>query len=185
MVDDRKLIRAFICIDFPDEVVKEIARIQELVGKKKFIGKMTELENLHLTLKFLGEIDEETLEKVKESLKKVKFKEMELKLGEIGAFSFKGNPRIVWVKIEGRQIWDLQADIDDSLKDLFKLESRFMSHLTLARVKYVKDGKAFEEHVRGISVKDTKFNIDKFYLKSSELKRLGPVYTIIEEYKSK
>jgi len=54
---ENKLIRAFIAIDFPDEVVKEIARVQEVLGKRQFTGKMTEPENLHLTLKFLGEID--------------------------------------------------------------------------------------------------------------------------------
>ena len=47
--------RTFICVEMPDAVVKEVARLQELVGKKLFTGKITELENLHATLKFLGE----------------------------------------------------------------------------------------------------------------------------------
>ena len=59
---ENNLTRAFIAIEFPDEVVKEIARVQELVSKIKFTGKLTELENLHLTLKFLGEISEEKVE---------------------------------------------------------------------------------------------------------------------------
>ena len=50
------MIRCFICIDFPDEVIKEVARVQEELEKVKFNGKLTELENLHLTLKFLGEM---------------------------------------------------------------------------------------------------------------------------------
>src|SRR3989338_7311937 len=162
--------RVFICIDFPDEVIKEIARVEELVSKKKFTGKLTELENLHLTLKFLGEIDDDMLEKVKERLGKIKFKEMELKLGEIGTFSHGGNPRIVWIKIEGKAIWDLQKKIDDSLKNLFKPEERFMSHLTVARVKYAKDKKGFTDSIREINVKDVKFKIDRFSLKSSDLK---------------
>ena len=63
--DKNKLTRAFIAIDFPSEIVKEIARVQELLGKVKFTGKITELENLHLTIKFLGEIDEKQVEEVK------------------------------------------------------------------------------------------------------------------------
>lgn len=179
----KKLIRAFIAVDFPDEVVKEIARVQELVGKKKFTGKMTELENLHLTLKFLGEIDEEKVEEIKEKLKQIKFKEMELKLGETGIFT-PGKPRIVWIKIEGKEIWELQKKIDSALENLFSKEERFMSHLTIARVKYVKDKKEFESHVKNINVKKIKFKVNKFKLLSSELKPLGPSYKLIEEFES-
>lgn len=50
--------RTFICIDFPTEVIKEAARIQALIDKQNFTGKLTEPENLHITLKFLGEIDD-------------------------------------------------------------------------------------------------------------------------------
>ena len=58
---EKELTRAFICIEFPDEVIKEAARVQEVLENKNFTGKMTELENLHLTYKFLGEIDEKKL----------------------------------------------------------------------------------------------------------------------------
>ena len=65
--------------------MKEVARVQEILGNQKFHGKMTELENLHLTLKFLGEIDELKMEKVKEALGKIEFEKFEAHLGEIGA----------------------------------------------------------------------------------------------------
>jgi len=174
--------RVFICIDFSDEVIKEVARIMELVGKKKFTGKLIELENLHLTLKFLGEVDDKTLDEVKKRLKKIEFKEMELKLGEMGAFSHGGSPKIVWIKIEGKEIWDLQKQIDKSLKELFAEEERFMSHLTITRVKYVNDKEGFAKHIENISVKPIKFKIDRFKLMKSELKRTGAVYTTLQEY---
>lgn len=146
----KELTRVFIAIDFPDEIVKEIARVQEAVSGAKFTGKMTELENLHLTLKFLGEIDEEKLEKVKEKLREIKFKEMELKLGKIGTFDFRGKPKIVWVKVNGEGIWELQKAIDEKMHELgFKMEERFMSHLTIARIRYVKDKKGFNEYIGG------------------------------------
>ena len=130
------LTRAFIAIEFPDSVIKEIARVQELVSKTKLTGKMTELENLHLTLKFLGEIDDSQVSMVKKRLNEIKFETMKLKLGKIGTFSVRGNPRIVWIKIEGKGIYDLQKKIDLVLKDEgFALEERFMGHLTIARVR--------------------------------------------------
>ena len=182
MAEKKELTRAFICIEFSDEVIKEIARVQELISKTKFTGKLTELENLHLTLKFLGEIDDEKLELVKSKLKTIEFKPMKLKLGDIGTFSRHGDPRLVWIKIEGKEIHELQAKIDEALVGLFKPEERFMSHLTIARIKYVKDKKGFLEHVDSIHTKPISFDVLLFKLKKSELKPIGPVYTDISAF---
>ncbi len=180
--DKNELTRAFICIEFPDEVVKEIARVQEVLENWKFQGKMTELENLHLTLKFLGEIDNAKIEKVKEALGKIEFKPFDSHLGEIGTFNFKGNPRIVWMKICGKEVWELQSAVDNALEGIFPKEERFMSHLTIARIKYVEDKRGFNEYVKNMKAKEIKFKVEKFFLKKSELMPSGPVYSNIEEY---
>lgn len=179
---EKKLHRVFLAVDFPDDVVKEVGRIQEVLGNWNFTGKMTELENVHLTLKFLGEIDGSKLKDVRERLKKIVFGEMELRVGEIGTFGKGGNPRIVWIKIDGKGIFELQKKVDDALEGLFEKEKRFMSHMTIARVKYVKDKKGFIRHVRGIGVRDLKFKVGAFSLKESELGNLGPTYTDLEVY---
>lgn len=180
---EEELARVFIAIDFPKNVVKEISRVQEIVKKKKFSGKLTELENLHLTLKFLGEIDKEKLSEVRKRLESINSEEMELKFGKVGVFAFRGKPRIVWIKVEGKKIWELQKKIDGVLKDLFRPEERFMSHLTIARVKYVRDKKEFIEYVENIKTKKINFKVNSFKLKSSRLERIGPIYEDIEEYK--
>jgi len=178
-----ELARAFIAIEFPDEVIKEVARVQGVLGKKNFTGKMIELANLHLTLKFLGEISFDKLKEVKKKLGEVKLKGFEACLSEIGEFSHRGNPRIVWVKIGGGGIFELQEEVDMKMKELdFKMEERFMSHVTIARVKYVKDKKDFIKYARNMGVKEISFPVKKFILMKSELKRDGPVYTKIEEY---
>jgi RNA 2',3'-cyclic 3'-phosphodiesterase len=177
-----KLTRAFIALEFNDDVIREVARVQELLRGQNFTGKMTELENLHLTLKFLGEINLDMLEKVKLKLKEVKFKEFEARLGEIGTFSLRGNPKIVWIKLVGEAIWTLQKKIDENLKDLFKSEDRFMSHVTIARVKYVKNKKDFTKYVKNIGIQSINFNVRKFKLVKSELDKIGPKYELIEEY---
>ena len=174
--------RAFICIDFPSEVVKEIARVQELIGKKKFTGKLTELENLHLTLKFLGEVNEEKLNEIKKRLSKVKMGEFEAKLGEVGIFSYHNKPRIVWIKNLGKGIHELQKKVDEVLEGLFEKEERFMSHLTVARVKYVKDKKDFVNYIEKLNVKELNWKVREFKLMKSELRPVGPVYGMIERF---
>lgn len=184
--EKKKLHRVFVCIDFPDVVIKEIARAQKILENWKFTGKLTELENLHLTLKFLGEIDEEKLEKVKEKLREIKFRKMELGLGNVGSFSHRGKPRIIWIKILGKEFYELQKKIDDVLSEAgFVKEERFMGHVTVARVKYVKDAKGFKEYIDTLKLKKTRFSVDKFKLMESELGTLGPVYTVVEEYEHK
>ena len=183
-MEQENLTRVFICVTFPDEVINEIARLQESLLGWKFQGKMTELENIHVTLKFLGEIDVERVEKVRKLLREVKFDFFQARLSEIGTFSFRGMPRIVWVKVGGEGIFQLQKKIDDVLKGFFVAEKRFMSHLTLARVKYVDDKERFKKYVKKISVKNVRFTLDRFFLKKSLLGRMGPVYSVLEEIKN-
>ena len=155
-------MRCFIAIDFPRNVMNSIAGVQkELQNKKVFHGKITELENLHLTLKFLGEIPEERVEEVKKILKTIKFSKFNSSLGELGIF----NPRfirLVWIHILGGKILELQKQIDEKLKDLFPVEERFMSHLTIARVKNIKDKKLFLEELKKIRVPKMEFPIERF-----------------------
>ena len=180
---NKDLHRLFVAIDLPDEVTKEVARIQEILEGKKFTGKMTELENLHLTLKFLGEIDDEKLEEIRKGLREIKFSDFEARLEDIGTFNFKGKPRIVWIKIGGKGIFTLQKKVDEKLKEYgFKAEERFMSHMTIARIKYLKDKAEFVEYVKNIGLKTIKFNVREFKLKESELRNLGPVYEDLEVY---
>lgn len=172
--------RTFIALDLPREAMNEIERLQELIKKQNlFIGKFTEIENLHLTLKFLGEIDESKIEEVKKRLNEIKFNEFEVELGDVGVFS-KKYLKIIWVKLEN--CWRLQKEIDEKLSGLFEPEVRFMGHVTLARAKKAGDRKALIDYTKHIKPKKIKFKVDRFFLKKSELFPEGPVYEDLEEY---
>ena len=169
-------IRCFVAVDLPREAISQIKEIQKKIKKHNlFIGKFTESENLHLTLKFLGEIEEDKIEKVKEKLEEIQFEEFDAKLGEIGIFS-KKFIKIIWIKLDGKKILDLQKQMDDALKDLFVPEARFMSHVTIARVKNVKDRNALIEYIKRIKSKSAEFKIEEFFLKKSTLMPEGPIY---------
>lgn len=195
-------MRTFIALDLPREAINEIKGIQKILKNKTlFTGKFTEPENLHLTLKFLGEVDENKIEEIKKRLKEIRLDGFYIEVGEVGVFTkhfpekqgFSGPQnlkikkrflgiKIVWIKLNGRGIFQLQKEIDEKLADLFEEEERFMSHLTIARVKYVSDKKSFLEYLKSIKPKKIKFYCNKFYLKKSELKPEGPEYSDIKEY---
>ena len=211
------MTRAFIAIDLPFEATNEIERIAKLIWKKTlFSGKITESANLHLTLKFLGEISDEQVLEVKKRLSEIKFSEFSCEFGGVGVFN-REFIRIIWIKLNGSQnsknfgtsktksfeskgIWDLQKQIDEVLSKpqtfalggkassdekllgLFEKEARFMSHITIARVKNVANKSGFLEYLKSVKPKNIKFNVCDFVLKKSELLPAGPVYSDIERY---
>ncbi|MBI2056762.1 RNA 2',3'-cyclic phosphodiesterase [Candidatus Pacearchaeota archaeon] len=148
----------------------------------EFVGKKIEPENLHLTLKFLGEIDDNKVEEIKKRLSGLKFKKFETEISSIGVF-YEKIIRIVWLHLTN--CGALQKEIDNSLKDLFTPEQRFMSHLTIARVKNVDDKKEFLEKLKKIKIPKISFVVENFKLKSSMLNAEGPVYDDIEKYSLK
>lgn len=170
-------MRTFISIDIPENIKKEIVKIQKQLSE--FKGKLTEFENLHLTLKFLGEVDENKLEEVKERLKRIKLKSFESEIKDTGMFS----DRIIWLGMSNCE--ELQKQIDEKLSDLFEVEKRFMGHLTIARVKDVKNKEKFLQEITKIKTPKMKFVADSFNLKESVLNPEKPVYKILESYNLK
>jgi 2'-5' RNA ligase len=170
-------MRTFISIEIPNNVKKEIVKIQNKLPE--FYGKKTETEDLHLTLKFLGELPKEKINEIIEKLNKINYNSFEIKVGSIGVFSEKFI-RIIWLYLTNCN--GLQKKIDNSLGGLFKLENRFMSHLTIARVKRIEDKKKFLDELKRIKIKSIKFKVKDFNLRKSILTEKGPIYKDIEKY---
>lgn len=173
-------MRAFIAIDIPENVKKEIVKIQNKLPE--FAGKKTEKENLHLTLKFLGEIDEAKIEKIKQKLKDIKIRGFEAELTKIGFFDKQKNG-IIWIHMANCE--KLQKEIDEKLSGLFEKEKRFMPHLTIARVKKIKNKKIFLEELNNLNLEKIKVPVNNFVLKKSVLTEKKPVYENIEIYNLK
>jgi len=170
-------MRCFIGIDLSVEATKEIERLQKII-KLHFVGKITSSKNLHLTLKFLGEIEDATLNKVKKKLSAIEHQSFELTLNGLGVFS-QQFIKMVWVKVS---TVSLQPLIDNYLKDIFEPEHRFMSHITIARVKKIADKHSFIKLINNTTINKIIFTIREFYLKESILTNEGPIYKVIEKY---
>ncbi len=182
-MEREKLTRCFVALDLSRQVINEIRRIQFQLKKQiKFNCKYTEPENLHLTLKFLGEINDKAIDDVKKKLKEIEFSNFDVSLGEVGAFQSRQS-YVIWVELNNKFIRKLQKLVDNKLKDLFKSEHRFMGHITIVRSKKMKlPSKELKSYLSTIKPKKIKFNINKFFLKKSELFETGPVYSDLESY---
>lgn len=180
MKNNEDKIRAFVSIDIPKRLFSEIQKIQNSLPE--FEGKLISPENLHLTLKFLGEINHNVLEEAEKKLQEIKFRCFETYISKIGVFSER-YVRIVWLKLE--DMHDLQKIVDEKISEIkeFKKENRFMSHLTIARVKSLKNKKYFLSELKKIEIpKNLKFKVRSFHLKKSTLYPPGPVYETLKEF---
>jgi 2'-5' RNA ligase len=171
-------MRCFIAIDLPDEIKKELAKAQKALPIED--AKLTNVnpELLHLTLRFLGEISDFQVNKIKEILKKIKLNKFRAKLNSIGIFPNENFIRVVWVGLEPNDKFnDLRNEIEKELEKAgFKKDERFESHVTLTRIKWLKDKKNFVEKIKKIKVKSLEFEVEDIKLKKSALSPKGPVY---------
>ena len=173
-------MRLFIALQIPENIRKRIHDEAEILKKEGlFEGKITEEENIHLTLKFLGDVEEDKIEEIKERLREVKFQKLAVMLGSLGVFD-ENIVRIIWIKLLG--VDELQKEIDRGLGRLFKEDERFMSHITIARVKSVKEKRGLIDRIKKVRLDNLNFKVGSFELMNSKLGGAGPEYSVIEEF---
>jgi 2'-5' RNA ligase len=177
-------MRLFIAVEIPEQVKQVLLAAQEQL---KLEGRMTKTKEFHLTLKFLGEVPEEKLEPLKQSLETIKFSPFNLELDAIGAFPKKHNPRVVWAGLTPHEeINNLQKQIDKATQSLgFEQDSKFHPHLTLARIKFCNNKKEFAGLLDSIKLQPAEFKIDSFKLIKSTLTPQGPIYETLHSLPSK
>jgi len=175
--------RLFIAIDFPEKVHKRILEIRDyLESRNLFEGKFVDPEHLHLTLKFLGDIEVDKIAGIQEQLRQIKMASIEAKLGNLDVIVKENSIKILYVNVVSKELMQLQKLIDQSLSNFFEFNKDFLSHLTIARVKYVSDRKFFLDTINKIIVGSFSFPITQFILKKSLLSSDGPEHTIIEKF---
>ena len=133
-------MRAFIGFDFSEELKKRLTDIQAKLIHKTEKGSWVSNSNFHLTLKFLGEIDENQIDSIDEILKKLSTTRFPINvyLDDLGYFNKKGNEyRVVWLGLKG-QIDDIDSMYHELEKEMhnigFEKEGRrFSPHITLGR----------------------------------------------------
>ena len=146
-------MRTFIAIELSEEIRSSLAQIESHLKYSGADVKWVEKDNIHLTLKFLGEISEEKLKQVIAALEIIgkETNPFEISIKDIGAFPKIDYPRVIWVGLDKgvNESKELAEKIDDALSKIgFQKETRaFTAHLTIGRVKSSKNKEALKEKV--------------------------------------
>lgn len=170
------MIRSFFGIPIPEDVRKEIYKIITELKRDLKNVKWVEEENLHITLKFLGNIEEKKIEEIREEVKKFlkDIKPFEVQLQDFGVFPSKTRARVLWIGMgSGKEnVAQLNQRIEESMERIgFKREKReFSPHLTIGRIRNPSPLSL------NISYQSRCFKVNKFILYKSELSEKGPKY---------
>ena len=178
-------MRSFISIEFPENIKKEIFKtFESLKNSGTAFGNFVKKENMHLTLKFLGNLSEEKIKEIKKKLCEVNFKTFNTDVGNIGFFPSEKYVRVIWVDLISEKIKGLKKTIDDKLHEIgINHDGReFSSHITVARIKKMKNKEDFFKKIKELKIKKMNFEINDFFLIKSELRKDGPVYKIIKKF---
>lgn len=162
------------------EVLKN--QVDKVLKEKPFKANWVKSENLHITLKFLGEVEEKKARSIIEKFDKIVMPLRYKVLPYEGASSFpdEKRPRVLFLKFfEDPELLNYQREIENFfLKEGFKKEEKeFKIHLTLARFKFPPDREKFEKFIEKLSGEPFEpFEVSKVVLFESILKPEGPLY---------
>ena len=181
------MIRSFIAFDIDsDLVIRQLSEVQKTLVNTGADLKIVQPQNIHVTMRFLGNISPDMIDSIHEEMEKVSFAPFEIELRGLGAFPTLRYARVIWVGIKkgAEELEGIFDQLGPRLQRLgFKPDSKgFSPHLTIARVK---SGRNKAELIRTIQeFENHQFGIIKancLRLKKSVLTPKGPIYSTLKE----
>ncbi len=172
-------MRCFIAIDLDKKLTNKVIGVQKNLQNLNLDVKLVEPENLHFTVKFLGDVNEDGVEMVKKSLQTSLGGEraFSINIKGMGYFGKPSHIKTLWLglsKGEG-ELTRLMERVNDYVKIG---ESNFSPHLTMGRVKSGRNREALLKFLgESEDVNVGEMNVNEVKLKSSELTNKGPIYS--------
>jgi 2'-5' RNA ligase len=179
-------MRLFIAVEIGDEARERIAESMERLKGMGFRARFVGPENLHITLKFLGDVRDEQLKKLCEDAHDVvkKNSRFSFTLDGVGYFGKRNDIRVVWIGVkEGMEkLQNLMKELQERLSYIRRDEHEPVPHLTVARVRYAHENSGLADELEKMrNVKFGEVCVKEVKIKKSVLTPKGPVYS---DYKS-
>ena len=182
--------RTFCAIELPPEVRAQLAKHAKQLrdAVPDVSGSWSKPENVHLTLKFFGNVPTQNIAKISATAARVAndFKPFQIRIGGTGVFPRRSRPQVLWIGVEDAsgRLLDLQQRLEEEFaREGFPKEDRgYRPHLTIARLRRPEDARQLAEaHIQ------TKFSfidvcVNEFMLFRSQLSPKGSIYTVISKH---
>jgi RNA 2',3'-cyclic 3'-phosphodiesterase len=178
-------MRTFIAIPLPAECRAMLEQLQRKLQAFRADVRWVSVRSIHLTLKFLGEVDPKMIPQLAEALKNAVTSQqtIALRLHGLGSFPNLRNPRVLWCGIDGEttQLAQLQHQIELACESFgFAAEERsFAPHLTLGRVQGKSNLQPLLDYIKMGSDLEARFHADCFHIYKSTLKPQGAEYSVL------
>ncbi|MBU5678950.1 MAG: RNA 2',3'-cyclic phosphodiesterase [Candidatus Aenigmatarchaeota archaeon] len=164
-------MRCFVAIDIPNELVEKIEKIQKEIESNNI--KLA--KDFHITLKFLGELEENKINEIVSDLEKIKENRFEIEIKNLGAFPNEKYIRVLWLGCNSSKLIELARKVRNCLKD-FGNKEKFTPHITIARIKGKLQNNIYNFISKYKNVEVGKFEVREFKLKRSTLTPAGAIY---------
>jgi RNA 2',3'-cyclic 3'-phosphodiesterase len=180
-------LRTFIAVELDKENREALERIEDDLKRLDADVKWVDPQNIHLTLKFLGEIPPKKVRQVQETLPELlkAFSLFEITIATLGAFPKPERPRIIWVGVtqNAHELTRLAHQVEEGLCALSfpKEEKAFSPHATIGRVRSPKNQAQLAEGIKNYSFAPLTQKISKVILFKSTLTPQGPIYQPLAE----
>lgn len=176
-------MRCFVAIALPPAVRALLVQVQDALRRADADVKWVEPDNLHLSLKFLGDVDDEPLATLKGALsvEALRWPRLRLTYGGIGTFPERGAPRVVWAGCSGdlQTLAALAGAVERAAEQVGipREHHPFVAHLTLGRVKSERNLKRLRSAIENqAAVPLGSDDVKEFVLYRSTLTNRGPIY---------
>ncbi len=170
------MYRLFVAVDLPEKVKESIKDICSGLMDARWV----DIQQLHLTLRFIGEVDERQFKAIMTSLADISESPFYLTLQSVGCFPPKRPPRVLWVGIErSDSLMSLAEKTEQVLVEKNGIEPenrKFSPHITIARFRESSPAKVADYLARNSSFRTETFLVDSFYLYSSTITSAGAIH---------
>jgi RNA 2',3'-cyclic 3'-phosphodiesterase len=174
------MVRIFVGIFLPDNLKSSVVETQKRIEKLPIECKLVEEKNLHVSLDFIGDVEENELEEIKNKISDLakSFKPFQVEIGDLKLIPSERFVRVIAFGINSIELSSLGEEIQKKIGGDAK-----PPHLTLCRVKKVLSKNELLDDFSIIEKeKIGSFKVSSIQLIKSELRREGPVYSVVSDF---